>query len=385
MFKKALSLFSFLICILVIGCTNEGQEGIVNSTPMDPSQSASLISILVESGFDANKLAESKDVFIYDGDMVIRKSDIEPLTDGLSSALKKAQQMRYKFVLKDYRVNDITVRIDQSIGAWTSSIVEAINAWNNIGSHIRFKLVSANADVTIYSDMASGLSDVFYNLDDAVLARTYLPHDNNTPGSIMSVNMDKSYLSDLNNRRAVLIHELGHVFGLHHTDQQPDNSIFLIQNTPTSDIPSIMNAFANPAYTKISFWDSVAVYILFPPRSLYRGEILYSDQQLLRDEYLISSNGKYKLVMQKDGNLVSYNINTNRVGMRTNTHGKPVIRAIMQTDGNFVLYNRNNGVHWYACRSPLYAGSRLVMQNDGNVVIYAPNGSVRWASNTMNY
>jgi hypothetical protein len=69
--------------------------------------------------------------------------------------------------------------------------------------------------------------------------------------------------------------------------------------------------------------------------------------------------------------------------MLTSPSGK--YKAVMQTDGNFVVYNGANKVIWALNIGPrvqYIAGSTAVIQNDGNFVFYGPGGSVVWATNT---
>lgn len=107
------------------------------------------------------------------------------------------------------------------------------------------------------------------------------------------------------------------------------------------------------------------------------GDTLTTNQKLDRGQWLQSSDGRYRLHMQGDGNLVVYNAAgraiwaTNRVGAFT----------IVQGDGNLVEYTAA-GVAVWATNSTGRGGNRLVMQSDGNLVLYSPSRAV-WASNTV--
>lgn len=104
------------------------------------------------------------------------------------------------------------------------------------------------------------------------------------------------------------------------------------------------------------------------------GDTLTSGQKLDRGQWLRSSDGRYTLHMQTDGNLVVYNAAhsaiwaTNRLGTF----------ATVQWDGNFVEYGA--GALW-ATNTAGSGANRLVMQSDGNLVLYAGTRAV-WASNT---
>lgn len=109
------------------------------------------------------------------------------------------------------------------------------------------------------------------------------------------------------------------------------------------------------------------------PSTLRTGQRLRAGQQMW------SGNGKYRLVMQGDGNLVLYKKGTGAL-WASKTNGRRGAYAVMQGDGNFVVYA--GGKPWWASKTHGHRGARLVLQNDGNLVVYDRNGKARWASNT---
>ena len=109
----------------------------------------------------------------------------------------------------------------------------------------------------------------------------------------------------------------------------------------------------------------------------YADDKLNSGESLRRGDSLTSANGRYKLLMQKDGNLVLYGPG-NRPTWATNTAGRPVERCTMQRDGNLVLYLRHDEPIWDSGTN-VHPGSFLLLQNDGNLVIYLPV----WNSSTQ--
>jgi hypothetical protein len=94
---------------------------------------------------------------------------------------------------------------------------------------------------------------------------------------------------------------------------------------------------------------------------------------------LTSCDGRYKLKMQNDGNLVVYK------GISpvwsSQTYGKTVKKIVFQTDGNLVMYNYKDEPVW-ATNSWGKSGHKLVMQNDGNLVIYDCNWKAVWSTNS---
>jgi len=101
-------------------------------------------------------------------------------------------------------------------------------------------------------------------------------------------------------------------------------------------------------------------------------------------QQLRSNNGRYTLIMQRDGNLVLYE-RGGRAVWDTGTWGGPPetlpIRAEMQHDGNFVLYDAVNEPRWDS-GTWNNAGSRIVLQDDRNLVIYNRNNQALWDSGT---
>jgi hypothetical protein len=107
--------------------------------------------------------------------------------------------------------------------------------------------------------------------------------------------------------------------------------------------------------------------------------VLGTNQTLNVGQSITSSDGRYRVVMQGDGNLVLYSIN--RALWSSNTAGKPVVRVVMQGDGNLVLYDVQNKPYWSSGTAGK-GSSNLIMQGDGNLVIYDGGGRPTWFSST---
>lgn len=105
---------------------------------------------------------------------------------------------------------------------------------------------------------------------------------------------------------------------------------------------------------------------------------LVPGQQLSPNQTLSSCDGRFRLVMQGDGNLVLYQ--GGRALWHTSTNGRGGHQAVMQGDGNFVLYTAGSAplFHTHTNGRP---GSYLALQNDGNLVVYQ-GGTARWNSGT---
>ena len=99
---------------------------------------------------------------------------------------------------------------------------------------------------------------------------------------------------------------------------------------------------------------------------LESGDFLFPGQRL------VAAQCYYRLEMQRDGNLVTYDVH-GRARWDAGTTGRLFARggyAVMQPDGNFVIYNFSDQAVW-ASNTAGWANSRVVQQLDGNLVVYS--------------
>ncbi|MCC7288966.1 hypothetical protein IT414_01055 [bacterium] len=104
-----------------------------------------------------------------------------------------------------------------------------------------------------------------------------------------------------------------------------------------------------------------------------------SSQSLGANQALVSQDGRYRLIMQGDGNLVLYS--PSRAIWSTRTSGKPSTRLDIQGDGNLVLYGNDGRYYWASWTQGRQLGF-LNMQNDGNLVLYDSQGRPIWSTGT---
>lgn len=106
------------------------------------------------------------------------------------------------------------------------------------------------------------------------------------------------------------------------------------------------------------------------------GCCLYSGQTLRAGDYLISDDGRYRLIMQDTGDLEL--IGPAGLEWSTSTGLSYMGWLINQADGNLVIYSANGTPVWST--NTFSAPATLVVQNDSNVVLYGPGGPVwsRW-------
>jgi len=93
---------------------------------------------------------------------------------------------------------------------------------------------------------------------------------------------------------------------------------------------------------------------------------LYAGHTLKAGQWLLSSDASYAAFMLDDGNFAVYGPH----GHGWSTGPSSANRIVMQGDGNLVSYNTNHKAI-YASRTNPSKNDRLVMQSDGNLVIYS--------------
>ena len=111
------------------------------------------------------------------------------------------------------------------------------------------------------------------------------------------------------------------------------------------------------------------------------GDRIQSHKEMPEGSFLQSGDGRFKMVVQGDGNLVIYQSNQPIWASNTSGIGTPGFKLAIQSDGNVVMYGKNASI-WASNTAGVGTGSyTLVMQNDGNLVLYDRNSPI-WASGT---
>jgi hypothetical protein len=110
----------------------------------------------------------------------------------------------------------------------------------------------------------------------------------------------------------------------------------------------------------------------------FANDTLQPGNQLDINNQVISAEGRYRLYLQSDGNLVIYSLRNGNFRWFSNTKGSGATKAIMQTDGQLVLQTALGETVWSTYTRD--AGSILKLQNDGILIVYSPKGYAVWNS-----
>ncbi|HEV2778061.1 MAG TPA: CHAP domain-containing protein [Actinophytocola sp.] len=127
----------------------------------------------------------------------------------------------------------------------------------------------------------------------------------------------------------------------------------------------------------VSLLASLAAGLATSPAATAQGSDLSPNESLTANQDRWSADGRYRLVMQGDGNLVEYG--PSGALWSTRTAGHPGSWAVMQSDGNLVVYGPGGNPLWDSGTWG-NSGARVVVQNDSNVVMYAASGPPLYAT-----
>jgi hypothetical protein len=374
MIKSKHLLFAMLCISLTFwGCSKE------KVTPTETTEQVkkddALLTKILKQGFKRQDIVEHEDRYVVQGDIIFYKKEPAPRKTPDNGRI---QQARSDYIVAPgYR--NISVYLDE--GSFSSidlngPLNDALNAFNAVGTEIQFSRVysAGAADIVVVQDP----------LSLGICGQAGFPFSDGRPFDnvyISEYTLNYYGLTDPSQLTLLVAHELGHCIGFRHTNWQSrgESSAIHIPGTPASDGSSIMNGGTCGVYWGgFSYYDQVGMQVLYTTTP-GGTDVLNPGEELLQNESLTSSDGRFTLIMQGDGNLVIYYYNTPLWASNTCCNAN-INRCAMQGDGNLVLYDVFWNAHW-ASNTSGYPGGYLIMQNDGNLVIYQ-NGVPRWASNT---
>lgn len=325
--------------------------------------------------------------FVVEYDIFLTEADIDELIR-VKQASNAGRTQHYRTVNLVTAPRTIPIFIDPTFSTTVQfALDEAIKRFNDEKISLKFERTTnkfaAKIKITPYNDSTTPYEN--YGM-------TGIPSADGNPAGEIKLNTYYFTSQPRTGYVTEIAHHIGHAIGFQHTDfmqitysclfQGSDNSpggFTYIPGTPTGPAPSWMLS-CNPSLADRPFTadDKLALKTVYPSPLgsllLGYGENLYSNQSVT------SSDGRFTLVMQGDGNLVTYQ--GSQAIWASNTADTPVTRCSMQVDGNLVLYDDAGAAHWHT-GTYQYPGAYLTIQDNGALTIIH-NNIERWRSGTSN-
>jgi hypothetical protein len=118
-----------------------------------------------------------------------------------------------------------------------------------------------------------------------------------------------------------------------------------------------------------------------PNKPTHRDRLL-TDEGLLPNQNVTSSDNRFSMVMQTDGNLVLRGPQNQPMWSSGTEGNTDVFDVVMQGDGNLVVYDNRSNPLW-ASVTPGNPGATFIVYSDGNAVVYGTNNETLWATHTV--
>lgn len=258
-FSRLFLFCCFILSSLISGCSNE-LDTIDTEKQQGISTNDNDLHVLQLLGFETSDIVELESYYLIQGDILFEKSKLSSY-----DKIQTRQAYHTTGLIEHPNQRTITVGIDSSIPTsgvdnWREEILESINLWNPLSNLRLAYTTDANPDILIRSDDINPLP--YY-----AIAAAEFPM-NGKPGSTIRINLDYNNkviprLQKIYN----MVHELGHCFGLRHTNWKSleESGANHISGTPTSDPNSIMNGgTAESSWNGFSENDRSAISTLYP-------------------------------------------------------------------------------------------------------------------------
>jgi hypothetical protein len=249
-YVRSVAVLSMAVAVAMSSC--QPDEEVAPAPEVSPTEKQ--IEFLVNSGFEKDEIVLENGTFIIDNDILITQDEVNAyLALEPTNPQGRNQHYRGPYLVSDTYVTNIKFYISSSVpSSWATAVRGAISQWNAVnGTKLFMSEVSS-------SSSANTVINTGYSTQNWV-ARAYLPSSTRRPGHTMTINTRYNNLNS-GYKLFTIVHEMGHIFGLYHTDQTQGT---FIQGTPTTDPNSVMNSYILP-WNGFTSGDVSAVQILYP-------------------------------------------------------------------------------------------------------------------------
>ncbi len=335
-------------------------------------------------------------VYIYNGDTPA--SSIDELKEAHRQMVEQQQGLAINLLSGGVTDNwgasqklNLRYCIGSSFGTRKTDIVNAMNAaaaaWEQY-AQVDF-IYASDQDANCTASNTNVVFDVNQVSGQPYSARAFFP---SYPRASRNVYVDTSAYTAGDPLPALLMHELGHALGFRHEHTRPEarrcfedsawrgitpyDRASIMHYPECNGVGSILSGLTNLDREGAAF--IYGTKVMSPPAVPTGCGSIGVNQGLVVDRNVFSCDGRFRLTLQSDGNVVLFQGST--ALWHTQTHGQATYDLIMQSDGNLVAYSTLGRALWNS-GTQNYPGGTLAIQNDGNLVIYQ-NGIVRWTSNT---
>ena len=251
-----------LLCALAALAACADQQAEVMAPPV-VSADQDLVERVVAMGFQRSMIVDRGDHFLVEGDIVIRKADLKgPAFAVTPSGDPLHQYHTTNLVSQSKMASGIKVSLTgiSSQSIWLNAARAAIGYWNQTYGTKIYLVEGSPADISVS----------FGTLPPGTAGQASWPSGGN-PGPTITIST--AVPMDQNQKRWVMVHEIGHTLGLRHTNWQAVGEsagtigAVHIPGTPTgADNSSVMRTGLSsiPSWSSFSTYDNVATKYLYP-------------------------------------------------------------------------------------------------------------------------
>lgn len=290
-----------ILLALMSACDNELEvAGFEEQEKLLPTSIENDMRIIQSLGFDTVDVIELKSGYLIQGDIYLEKNNLAIL-----SQPQTRQAYHTTGLIAHPKQRAITVGVDSSIPTsgvddWRDEIQEAINLWNPLSNLKMTYTTAANPDILIRSDASAPLPN------NTIAAGSWPM--NGKPGSSIWINLDYNYNKNIPRLQKIynMVHELGHCFGLRHTNWKSlgESVANGITGTFDSDPYSVMNGgTAEYQWSGFSEGDKSAIRYLYP--STFTADFVGYPQEVKHwgvDVHRLSVQGSHPIVGYENWN-----------------------------------------------------------------------------------